>query len=50
MSNSDPTAFPYDEEFDIHPGLYGKRLADFLTTHLRAEGFVVDDPADDDWG
>jgi hypothetical protein len=42
---------PYPEEDElVNPGLFGKRLAEFLVAGLRAEGFEVDEPAAEDWG
>ena len=44
--------FPaYDgEEEQINPGLWGKRLAEFLRDNLRKEGFETEEPVADDWG
>ncbi|HEX2476844.1 MAG TPA: hypothetical protein VHK01_18970, partial [Lacipirellulaceae bacterium] len=42
---------PYDsEEYEVNPGRYGKRLAEFLQRGLSAKGFVVGDPIAEDWG
>jgi hypothetical protein len=42
---------PYPEEDElINPGLFGKRVAEFLVAGLRAEGFEPDEPATEDWG
>ncbi len=44
--------FPaYDgEERQINPGLWGKRLAEFLRDGLHAEGFNTGEPMAEDWG
>ena len=42
---------PYPgEEDQIHPGLYGKRLAEFLVHALSTAGFKPDEPGPEDWG
>ena len=42
---------PYpSEEDDINPGIWGKRLAEFIYTGLKSRGFNVIDPASEDWG
>ena len=42
---------PYDgEEAEINPGLYGKRLAEFLIKGLRQRGFEPLEPIAEDWG
>jgi len=42
---------PYEgEEDDIDPGLYGKRLAEFLVRGLNAQGFHAYEPIAEDWG
>jgi hypothetical protein len=42
---------PYPgEEEQINPGLYGKRLAEFLAEALSKAGFVTDQPGPEDWG
>ena len=42
---------PYDgEEDDVNPGLYGKRLAEFLVRGLRQHGFEPLRPIAEDWG
>jgi hypothetical protein len=38
------------EEDQINPGLWGKRLAEFLCERLRAEGFRTEEPVAEDWG
>ncbi len=38
------------EEERINPGIWGKRLADFLRVRLIAHGFEVGDPFAEDWG
>ena len=44
--------FPaYDgEEEHINPGLWGKRLAEFLRENLLKEGFETQEPIAEDWG
>ena len=44
--------FPaYDgEEEQINPGLWGKRLAEFLRENLRKEGFETEESIAEDWG
>jgi hypothetical protein len=34
----------------VNPGLWGKRLADFLREKLGAEGFETEEPVAEDWG
>jgi hypothetical protein len=42
---------PYpDEESQINPGLYGKRLAAFVVQALSGAGFEPDEPNPEDWG
>ena len=42
---------PYPgEEDEINPGVWGKRLAEFIHDGLRAQGFDVIEPAAEDWG
>jgi hypothetical protein len=42
---------PYDsEDFEVNPGRYGKRLAEFLQHGLNAKGFQTDIPVAEDWG
>ena len=42
---------PYEgEEELINPGIYGKRLAEFLRDGLRKEGFEPSEPVAEDWG
>ncbi len=38
------------EEDQINPGLWGKRLAEFLRTKLHEQGIPSDEPAPEDWG
>jgi len=38
------------EERQVNPGLWGKRLADFLCEKLRDEGFETEAPFAEDWG
>jgi len=44
--------FPaYDgEEEQVNPGLWGKRLAEFIRDNLRQEGFKTEEPIAEDWG
>jgi hypothetical protein len=42
---------PYDgEEEQINPGLWGKRLAEYLVQKLSAEGFKTREIIAEDWG
>jgi len=42
---------PYpDEENEINPGRWGKRLAEFIHDGLKALGFEVIEPGAEDWG
>ena len=38
------------EEEQINPGVWGKRLAEFLRDNLRKEGFETEEPIAEDWG
>lgn len=38
------------EEQQMNPGLWGKRLADFIRDNPRAEGFETGEPVPEDWG
>jgi hypothetical protein len=38
------------EEEQVNPGLWGKRLAEFLREELLKEGFETEDPFAEDWG
>ena len=39
-----------EEQYEVNPGRYGKRLAEFLQRGLIAKGFEAGDPAAEDWG
>jgi hypothetical protein len=42
---------PYDgEEEQINPGLWGKRLAEYLVANLPEHGLIADEPIAEDWG
>jgi hypothetical protein len=42
---------PYDgEEDEINPGLWGKRLTEYLSTKLKERGFPVQPYSVEDWG
>ena|SRR5581483_3723303 len=42
---------PYDgEEEQINPGLWGKRLAEYLQQRLKERGILTRDPVAEDWG
>jgi hypothetical protein len=42
---------PYEgEEEQINPGIFGKRLAEFVRDGLRKEGFEASAPGAEDWG
>lgn len=47
-SNSFPT-YP-GEEAEINPGIWGKRLAEFIHSGLKERGFEVIEPFAEDWG
>jgi hypothetical protein len=44
--------FPaYDgEEEQVNPGVWGKRLAEYLRDNLRNQGFATGEPIAEDWG
>jgi len=42
-------AYEGEEEL-VNPGVWGKRLAEFLRDGLRAEGFEAEEPIAEDWG
>ncbi|MDQ8196393.1 hypothetical protein QEH59_18335 [Coraliomargarita sp. SDUM461004] len=39
-----------DEEEEINPGLWGRRLAEYLTTKLKEKGIPIEDYFTEDWG
>ena len=42
---------PYeDEEEQVNPGRYGKRLAEFLVSGLKGQQFEPEEPIAEDWG
>jgi hypothetical protein len=42
---------PYEgEEYEINPGRYGKRLAEFLQHGMTYRGFEAGEPFAEDWG
>ena len=42
---------PYEsEQYEVNPGRYGKRLADFLQQGLFKRGFEAEKPSAEDWG
>ncbi len=41
---------PCDEDERINPGIWGKRLADYLVAHLATHGLIADMPIAEDWG
>lgn len=42
---------PYPEEDElVNPGIYGKRLAEFLSAGLRSHGIATGEPFTEDWG
>jgi hypothetical protein len=42
---------PYEgEEEQINPGLWGKRLAEYLLKELHARGIQTEEPIPEDWG
>ncbi len=42
---------PYgSEQYEVNPGRYGKRLAEFLHSGLLRRGFEAEYPAAEDWG
>lgn len=42
--------YPGEEEEMVNPGMWGKRLAEFLRAKLGAKGFETDEPIAEDWG
>ncbi|MFB3895042.1 MAG: hypothetical protein ACE14V_01950 [bacterium] len=42
-------AYEGESEF-INPGIYGKRLAEFLAAGLKEQGFEPKEPKPEDWG
>jgi hypothetical protein len=42
-------AYP-DEEMQLNPGIWGKRLAEYLADHLASTGIAVEQPLPEDWG
>lgn len=42
-------AYPGEED-DINPGIWGKRLAEFVHVGLKEHGFEVLEPFSEDWG
>jgi hypothetical protein len=47
---SDRFASHAGEEDVVNPGLYGKRLAEFLVRELKPKGFQPSEPIAEDWG
>ena len=42
---------PYEnEEEEINPGLWGRRLAEYLVTNLKEKGIPIEEPIAEDWG
>jgi hypothetical protein len=42
---------PYEDEDElVNPGVYGKRLAEFLVAGLKEHGFEPREPIAEDWG
>jgi hypothetical protein len=41
---------PYGEDELINPGLWGKRLAEYLVAELPAHGLAASEPIAEDWG
>ena len=42
---------PYEgEEEQINPGVWGRRLAEFLRNGLQVQGFQTEEPRAEDWG
>lgn len=47
--NSD--SFPsYDPDGEVNPGIFGKRLAEFLIENLENHGVLVEEMIAEDWG
>ena len=42
-------AYPGEEE-EVNPGIWGKRLAEFIHSGLKDRGFDVLEPFSEDWG
>ena len=38
------------EEIDVNPGLWGRRLTEYLVANLTARGIIFGAPAREDWG
>ena len=46
-----PSFPPYEgEEDEVNPGLWGRRLAEYLAERLRGEGFLPEAIDHEDWG
>ena len=42
---------PYEnEEEEINPGLWGRRLAEYLVANLKEKGIPIKNPIAEDWG
>jgi hypothetical protein len=39
-----------NEEEEINPGLWGRRLAEYLVSNLKEKGIEVGEPIAEDWG
>lgn len=39
-----------NEQEEINPGIWGRRLAEYLSTELKEKGIPIRDPIAEDWG
>ncbi len=39
-----------NEEDEINPGLWGRRLAEYLVSNLKEKGIPMEEPIAEDWG
>lgn len=42
--------FPAYEDEEVNPGVFGQRLAEFLSNGLKSKGFRPQEPVMEDWG
>ena len=41
---------PYEDEEEINPGMWGRRLAEYLVPKLQGKGIPVEEVYPEDWG